>query len=132
MPNEKKLTRVEWEILEHVWKIGRDVSARRVHESAFPNGEKAFTTVQTVLTTLVKKKVLKCRKIGMVNFYIPVKSRAAMLMDQLSLVASQMFHGSVPDMTNFLIDAEHLNLKDINKLKAILEAKERRLKDNSK
>ncbi|MBN1998952.1 BlaI/MecI/CopY family transcriptional regulator [candidate division KSB1 bacterium] len=132
MSNDTKLTQVEWEILENVWKLGKSVSARQVHETAFPHGEKAFTTVQTILTTLVKKNVLHCEKIGMVNFYTPVKSRKAMLVDQLSLVASQMFHGSVPDMANFLINTEHLGLDEINKLKALLESKEQQLKDESK
>ena len=94
MSERKKLTPVEWEIMECVWNLGGKVAARDVVKQAFPNGEKAYTTVQTILNTLYKKGMLKREKIGMVNFFIPTKSRAKMVEDELSQFVSRVFHGS--------------------------------------
>ena len=37
-------------------------TVRNVLERAYPNGEKAYTTVQTVMNTLQKKKLLRRKK----------------------------------------------------------------------
>ena len=128
MPRKLKITKVEWEIMECVWKLGNKVSARDVHSKLFPEGGKAYTTIQTILNTLHKKEMLKCEKIGMVNFYTPVKSRKSMMKAELSGIASQMFQGSVPALANFLIDTNNLELKEIESIKELLNEKEKKLR----
>ena len=60
----KKLTAVEWEVMEAVWALGGSPSVRQVLEYAYPGGEKAYTTVQTIMNTLERKGFLKRRKTG--------------------------------------------------------------------
>ena len=124
-----KLTPVEWEIMETIWEIGGAPSVRDVVDFAYPNGEKAYTTVQTMMNTLEKKGLLSREKLGMVNFYNPVKSRNQMVKNELSTLVSRVFKGSVPAMANFLLNTENLDLDEIQSIKALLDQKEDELKE---
>ena len=123
-----KLTPVEWEIMEAVWDIGGQPSVREVVNRTYPNGEKAYTTVQTMMNTLEKKGLLKREKIGMVNFYAPRRTRNQMVRTELSTLVSRVFDGSVPAMANFLLDSENLSQDEINAIKTLLNQKENKLK----
>lgn len=128
MSDTKKLTPAEWEIMEAIWEMGGRPAIREVLEHAFPNGEKAYTTVQTIMNILVKKGMLKTKKIGLVNFYQPVKSREEMIGSEMDHLVSRVFHGSVPAMASFLFRSKDLDLKEIEKIKAFLNQKEEELK----
>jgi BlaI family transcriptional regulator, penicillinase repressor len=123
-----KLTPAEWEIMEAVWMLGGAPSVREVMEHAYTNGEKAYTTVQTLMNLLEKKGLLTIQKIGMVNFYTPTRAREDMVLKETQRLISRVFHGSAPALANFLIDQEELNLDDIQKIKKLLNEKEAQLK----
>ncbi|MBN2414065.1 BlaI/MecI/CopY family transcriptional regulator [candidate division KSB1 bacterium] len=124
-----KLTPVEWEIMDAIWRIGASPSVRDVLEHAYPGGEKAYTTVQTIMNTLVKKDLLKTRKIGLVNFYTPVKTRNDIVKSEMKNMVSRVFNGSVPALANYLIDSEDLSLEEIQKIKELLNKREQQLKE---
>lgn len=128
MSNTEKLTPAEWEIMETIWQLGGAPSVREVLEKAFPNGQKAYTTVQTIMNILEKKGLLKRKKQGLVNFYKPAKSREQMVKFEMSQLVSRMFKGSIPAFANYLINSEDLTLKEIEKIKSLLGEKEAELK----
>lgn len=123
-----KLTPAEWEIMEAIWKLGGAPSVREVLDYAFADGQKAYTTVQTVMNILEKKGLLKRKKQGLVNFYKPTKSRDQMIRSELSQMVDRMFQGSLPAFANYLINAKNLTLDEIEKIKALLDEKEAELK----
>ena len=125
-----KLTPVEWEIMGAVWKLGGSPSVRDVLEFAFPNGEKAYTTVQTIMNILEKKGLLKRKKHGLVNFYRPIKTKDQMINSEMSQLVSRMFSGSIPAVANYLIKSGDLSLKEIEKIKKLLDEKEAELRSN--
>jgi predicted transcriptional regulator len=126
----KKLFPVEWEIMEAIWQLGGAPSVREVLEYAFANGKKAYTTVQTIMNSLEKKGFLSHKKIGLVNFYTPLKSRNEMVKAELSGMISRVFKGSVPAMANYLIDTQKLSLQEIEEIKALLDQKESQLRSD--
>lgn len=128
MGKQNKLTPVEWEIMETVWKLGEKTTARDVFKSAFPNGEKAYTTVQTILNTLHDKGMLTREKIGMVNFYSPTKSREAMVKSEFSFFLSRVFDGSVHALADFLIDSNNIDMDELQAIKDLVEKKEKEFK----
>ena len=128
--NNNKLTPVEWEIMDAIWKIGGSPSVREVVDFVFPNGEKAYTTAQTIVKTLEKKGFLTGQKIGMVNFYTPTKSRDEMVHAETNILVSRIFHGSVPALANYLIDSQDFSLSEIKEIKLLLAEKESELKRN--
>ncbi|MFB0517576.1 MAG: BlaI/MecI/CopY family transcriptional regulator [Candidatus Neomarinimicrobiota bacterium] len=123
-----KITTVEWEIMEAVWELKDPVSVREVLEHVFRKGEKAYTTVQTIMNNLEKKGFLRRQKIGLVNFYTPTKSRQQMVKAEMAALISRVFNGSVPALANYLIKSENLSLREIETLKALLEQRETELK----
>jgi len=128
MHNSYKLTQVEWEIMEAIWEIGGSPSVRDVLEHAFPQGEKAYTTIQTIMNTLEKKKLLKRKKTGLVNFYTPARSRETVVKAQMSSLVSQMFRGSIPALANSLLSLDGLGLDEIQKIKTLINLREKELK----
>jgi predicted transcriptional regulator len=128
MPKLKKLTPVEWEIMEAVWELGGSPTIRDVLEHAFPQGEKAYTTVQTIMNTLEKKKLLTRKKTGLVNFYKPTRTREALVKAEMSSLVSQVFGGSIPALANSLLSLDGLGLEEINKIKALISEREKTLK----
>jgi len=128
MLNDIKLTPVEWEIMEAIWKLGGAPSIREVLGHAFPNGEKAYTTVQTVMNILVKKGLLESNKVGLVNFYSPAKSRDEMVRAEMTQIVSRVFHGSIPAVANYLINSEDIKIGEIQAIKKLLDEKESELK----
>lgn len=132
MPGKEKLTPVEWEIMETIWSLGGAPSIRDVLERAFPRGEKAYTTVQTVMNTLEKKGFLLRRKIGMVNFYSPVRSRNEMEREEMSSIVSRIFGGSKSALASTLLSLDDLDLDEIEQIRAILERREKELKEEER
>jgi BlaI family transcriptional regulator, penicillinase repressor len=129
MANINKLTPAEWEIMDAAWQLGGSPSVRAVLEYAYPNGEKAYTTIQTLMNLLEKKGLLSRKKIGLVNFYTPIYRREEMLQRETKHLISRVFRGSAPALANFLITEENLSLEDIRKIKALLKEKEAQLKE---
>jgi len=130
MSKAEKLTPVEWEIMETIWQLGGAPSVREVLEKAFPGGEKAYTTVQTIMNILEKKGLLKREKKGLVNFYKPTISRNKIIESEMSQMVSRMFQGSIPALANYLIKSDNLTLNEIEKIKSLLDEKEAELKGN--
>ncbi len=132
MPRFRKLTPAEWSIMEAVWQLGGSPSVRDVLECAFPGGDKAYTTVQTIMNTLEKKSLLHRRKVGLVNFYTPTKTRDEMIRGEMSSMVARMFHGSIPSLANSLLSLEDVDLKEVREIKKLLDRKEKELKDEKR
>lgn len=128
MSKTPKLTPAEWEIMTAVWRLGGPVSIRDVLESAFPNGEKAYTTVQTVMNTLEKKKLLTHEKTGLVNFYTPTKSKEDVTRSEMASLVTRVFGGSIPALANSLLSLDDLSLEEIDRIRALIDEKERELR----
>ena len=128
MSKQVKLTPAEWEVMEAVWELGGSPSVRDVLEHAFSKGEKAYTTIQTIMNTLERKGMLQRRKIGLVNFYKPSRSRDDVIRAEMSSMVSRIFDGSIPALANYLISLEHLDLNEIQQIKELLNQKEKELR----
>jgi predicted transcriptional regulator len=75
MAHHPKLTKLELQIMEALWRKGA-CSVREIQES-FPERDRpAYTTVQTTVYRLERKKVLRCAKrISNANIFEAVISR---------------------------------------------------------
>jgi BlaI family penicillinase repressor len=127
MPKKIKLTPAEWEIMNTIWDLGGNPSVREVLEKRFPNGEKAYTTIQAFMNILEKKNVLRRKKIGLVNFYTPLYKRDEVVRDEMSNVLSQVFNGSVTALASALLSMDNVTIEEIDDLKRIINEKEKDL-----
>lgn len=131
MTRKSKLTPAEWQIMEAIWSLGGSPTVREVLEFTFPDGEKAYTTVQTVMNTLEKKNLLDRKKVGLVNFYKPKQTRDEMIKAEMSSFLTRVFDGSIPALANSLLALDDLNLNELEMIKKLLALKEKELKDKT-
>ncbi len=128
MARPEKLTPAEWEIMEAVWDLGGAPSVREVLQHAYPQGEKAYTTVQTVMNTLEKKGLLRRKKVGLVNFYRPARPREAMVKAEMASIISRVFGGSIPALADSLLSLDDLSIEEIREIRSLVDEKEAELR----
>jgi len=119
-----RFTRLELRILEALWAHGK-ASIREVQE-AFPEPRPAYTTIQTTIYRLEKKRALRrVRKIGNADIFEPLVARDVtrhrMLDDILSL-----FGGRAQPMMAQLAEAGKLTRADIRELEKMIDQQERK------
>ncbi len=128
MAKQERLAPAEWEIMEAIWRMGDSRSVREVMEFLYPDGAKAYTTVQTIMTILEKKGFLRRKKTGLVHFYTPAKSREEIVALETDDFVHRLFRGSIPSLASHLLRAESLSLQELQEIKSLLRKKEDELK----
>ncbi|RMF60321.1 MAG: BlaI/MecI/CopY family transcriptional regulator [Calditrichaeota bacterium] len=122
---KKRLAEVELEVMKSIWSFGKPVTVRQVLEHLYPNREKAYTTVQTIMNILAEKGFLRKDKVGMVNFYFPTISETDFAEQETHNLVSKIFHGSFGALANYLVDSGELSSEELNQLKALIESREK-------
>jgi predicted transcriptional regulator len=114
------LTKPELQILEVLWTQG-PCSIREIHEALPAKGRPAFTTVQTVVYRLEKKKALRCvKRISKANIVEAAISRDeahTTLVDELL----KLFGGRPKPVMARLVESGKLTLDDIKEAEAALK-----------
>ena len=128
--NSKKLSPLEWEIMNVIWEQEEDVSVRDVLSIAYPQGEKAYTTVQTVMKNLEEKGFLAKVKIGLVNFYHPLQKKEKIIKSETRGFVNRVYNGSFRALANYIVDSDSLTLDEIENLKQLIHQKEDKIRGN--
>ena len=123
---KQELSAAEWELMAVIWEAEGPVTVREVLDAAYPNDEKAYTTVQTLMNILVDKGVLRRRKVGPVNVYTAAVRRERVLDSSMSTVADRMFRGSFGAMASFLVSSRKLSDTDIASLRRMLDEQDQK------
>lgn len=114
------LTRPELQILEVLWTHGAS-SIREIHEALPARGRPAFTTVQTVVYRLEKKKALRrVKQISKANIVEATISRDeahGTLVDELL----NLFGGRPKPVMARLVESGRLTLEDIKEAEDALK-----------
>ncbi len=124
-----KLTKLELQIMDALWSLGAS-SIREIQE-AFPERDRpAYTTVQTTVYRMERKKVLgRVKKISNAHIFEAIISRHAAqrrLIDELL----NLFGGRTQPVMAHLIESGKLTLEDVKEAGRVLRRLER--KDKSK
>jgi BlaI family transcriptional regulator, penicillinase repressor len=116
----KSLTKPELHILEVLWTKG-PCSIREIHEGLPAKGRPAFTTVQTVVYRLEKKRALRCvKRISKANIFEATLSRDeahTTLVDELL----NLFGGRPKPVMARLVESGRLTLDDIKEAEDALK-----------
>ncbi len=114
-----KLTKLELQILEALWSHGK-ASIREIQE-AFPKPRPAYTTIQTTVYRLERKKaVRRVRKISNAHIFEPVVARDVARMRLLDEILS-FFGGRAQPMMAQLAEAGKLTLDDVRELEETIK-----------
>ena len=130
MRKQPKLARLELQILEALWALGK-ASIREIQET-FPEPRPAYTTIQTTVYRLeAKGAVRRVRKISNAHIFEPLVARDVarhrLLDDILSL-----FGGRAQSMMAQLAEAGKLTLDDVRELEKTIKTIERQQKAERK
>src|ERR1044071_9815699 len=115
----RRLARLELQIMEILWARG-NASIREIQE-AFPEPRPAYTTVQTTVYRLERKKaVRRARKISNAHIFEPVVAREAARHRLLDDILS-FFGGRAQPMMAQLAEAGKLTLEDVRELEKTIK-----------
>ncbi len=123
---QPKLTKLELQILEALWALGK-ASVREIQET-FPEPRPAYTTIQTTVYRLEgKKAVRRVRKISNAHIFEPIVPRDLTRNRLLDEILS-FFGGRAQPMMAQLAEAGKLTLDDVRELEKTIKQHEARQK----
>ena len=115
-------SKLELQILEALWGLGK-ASIREVQE-AFPEPRPAYTTIQTTVYRLERKKALRrVRKISNAHIFEPTVARDLTRHRLLDEILS-FFGGRAQPMMAQLAEAGKLTREDIKELERIISRRD--------
>jgi BlaI family penicillinase repressor len=116
------LTELEWQIMQVLWDRGV-LSVKDIWQTLCPNGEKAYTTIQTYMDRMAEKDLLSKQKIGLVNFYHARISKKSLVKYATENLVSRAFNGSFFNLAAFLVESPNLSREDLEKIKELIKNK---------
>jgi len=118
MPHQK-LTKLELAIMEAFWTRGA-CSVREVQETFAEPNRPAYTTIQTVVYRLERKKALRCvKRISNANIFEAVISRDEAQRRVLDELLS-IFQGKAKLVMAHLVESGELTLADVREAEKVL------------
>ncbi len=118
VPSEREL-----DLLKVMWQLG-EAKVRDIHEADCPDGECAFTTVQTLVRIMLIKGFVKKRSEGRTDFYTPIYT----LEKATSRFVDKLFDGAVDKFVLSMLSAEDVSAVEMRDLEKMI-AKARRVKE---
>ena len=115
--NIVKISDAEYEIMEIIWSLEKDVTSADIIENLGENILWKHTTILTLATRLVDKNVLSVRKEGRINYYSPNLSKDEYASYQANDFIEDMYGGNVKSLVASLYDNKKLNKEDIKELR---------------
>ena len=112
----------EMDVLKVLWELGES-RVRDVHEVMSPNGEFAFTTIQTVMRIMCDKELVTARLEGRTLFYTPCYTSE----QASSRFLHKVFDGAVDKLVVNMLKTEELSVEEMRSLEKLI-AKSRRAK----
>ena len=117
--SKPKLTKLELQVLEALWQKGA-CSVREIQEMFPEPGRPAYTTVQTVVYRLERKKALRCvKRISNANIFeaaISRKDAQGRLIDELLAILG----GRAKLVMAHLVESGELTLADVKEAEKAL------------
>lgn len=114
-----RLTKLELRIMEALWQRGA-ASIRQIQESFPERSRPAYTTIQTTVYRMERKKILRrARKISNAHIFEPMISRRAAqrkLIDELLA----LFGGRTQPVMAHLIESGKVTLDDLREAEKII------------
>ncbi len=114
----EKLTHVEEETMQAVWRIGEgNVKAfmEKLDEPA------PYTTIASVIKNLEKKGYLSSRLVGNAYLYKPAVSEQEYKKKFMGSVVKEYFDNSYKELVNFFVEQKKLSAKELKEIISLIE-----------
>lgn len=117
----KDLTKAEEQVMKYLWKLEKAFLKDIVEQ--FPEPKPAYTTISTVIRTLVTKKFISFNVYGRIKEYYPLISKEQYFKSHFKGVVKNFFSGSVSKFTLFFTKDEDMNVSELEEMKQMIENK---------
>ena len=114
----KELTKLEEEIMQVMWKIGKGFANEIM--AAIPEPKPAYNTVLTIVRILEKKGFIGYDAYGKAHQYYPLISKEEYSKQILTGVVKNYFNNSFRNLVSAFADGKNLTLKDLEELKRMI------------
>jgi predicted transcriptional regulator len=127
-----QLTPLELEIMKVLWATG-PATVQTVQEALAGTRDLAYTSVQTMLNVLHRKKKVERELRDRAYVYSAVVSRDQVVSTAMRDIIDRLFGGSAESLVLSLVEAKHLTPKRLARLNALVEEQgpSRRSKERS-
>lgn len=125
----KELTKAEEQVMQYLWELEKAFLKDIVDK--FPEPKPAYTTVQTVVRVLTKKKIIGFEVFGKTNQYYPLVSKVNYFKGHFKGVVNDFFNGSISNFASFFTDDNNLSLSELEKMQQMIASKIDKLKDSN-
>ena len=112
------LTPLELEIMQVLWQTGA-ANVQTVQQQL--KRDLAYTTVQTMLNILHRKKKVKRTLKDRAYFYKPAVSHSQVVAHTINDVIERLFGGSAESLVMSLVETKHLTPEKLAKLNQLME-----------
>jgi BlaI family transcriptional regulator, penicillinase repressor len=121
----QKLGERELDIMQVLWQNGT-ASVGEVHQSLLKKrGDIAYTTVQTMLTRLQVKGLVKCDVSDRAHRYRPVLKEPVVINGAIKTLAERFFSGSVEALATRLVEKD-LTAEQLDRIQELLDSHRRK------
>jgi BlaI family transcriptional regulator, penicillinase repressor len=118
-----ELSRLELEVMDVVWNLG-DCSSAQVIEAYASRRDLAKTTLRTVLANLRRKGYLAVVPSVERGYRLrPIVARATVARRSLPTLIRHLFAGSPRQAIAWLLQAEAIDEKDLDEIRALIDAR---------
>jgi BlaI family transcriptional regulator, penicillinase repressor len=114
----EKLTHVEEEVMQAVWRTG-EANVKAFMENL--DEPAPYTTVASIVKNLEKKKYISSRLMGNAYLYKPAVSEDAYKNKFMGNVVKEYFDNSYKEMVNFFVEQKKLSAKELKEIISIIE-----------
>ncbi len=112
----------EMDVLKVLWTLG-EARVRDVHSAMCPNGECAFTTIQTLLRIMADKELVTQRKEARTLYY----SANYSLEHASSRFLHKVFDGSLDKLVLSMLQAEDVSADEMRELEKMIGQARKRI-----
>jgi len=120
----KKLTRVEEEIMQIIWNLGR-CTVRDVIDQLNQTPKPPHSTISSVVRILESKGFLDHKAYGRTYEYFPIITKEEYSKDSLSSLVMNYFGGSTKRLISYLAKKEDISLQDLSEMMEKLDDSEK-------
>ena len=121
--DNQTLTRVELEIMNHLWQINKPASVRELLES-YDAPKPAYTTIGTYMKILTQKGFVKPEKHeddGKTFFFRPLVSHEDYRRRVMSEVKDTFFGGAISSLVRFFVKEEEIDDAELKELMSLIQ-----------
>jgi predicted transcriptional regulator len=110
---------LQYSIMRILWSAG-EATVAEVHEQL--EGDRALTTIATMLSKMEKKGVVTHRSEGRQFVYEPLVSEQDVRRTMVGDLKERLFQGDVAEMVSHLIREEDIDPTELERLEKLIEA----------